>query len=258
MTCTWCDDTKLMSWDSEERGVPPPPLGHSPEEEWTISEAFMAYSPEGEGLKGFFESLGPKGKPFDMVIPCPVCIGFGFASSSPWKPENLLSMKGVPEQFRESGSPEATWNRFYANALSLKESLAGIAVDKAKTYLALTRQQHLRSKLARNELRNAQEPNWPLWPLDDSYSCCPICQSGNFAPTVHPRTRLKAIGCCECGGAWILKEQPVENDADRERKKREIASLLYSLREAYLFSPGESEMLLARYGFDLVEQVARL
>lgn len=247
MTCKWCADTKTMYWDADERGCPPPPKGHDPEAEWDLMEASTYYN-----------NLILLGNDvLKCTIPCPVCVGFGMARDQPFNvsPESRIDKEQPP------GTPPPTaeelWCRQYMAMLAFVEVMAGIGFRRMEEMVGLSRQNWLKAALIREEFRTSRLPTWPKAEWDYKGGLCPSCGSGNFAPTYHARTMEKAIGCCDCGMAWILPEQPEKLPAEIERRKLELAGMRHTLERSFLLSPGEAEMLLSRYGYDLIDRVYR-
>jgi hypothetical protein len=249
MTCKWCKDEKTMRWDEAERGCPPPPKGHDPEGEWDRMEASLLYD-NGKILLG--EDM------LVVKIPCPVCVGFGRARDQPFNgPETTEIEKWQPPMLARVDTPEYRWERQYLAMLAFRSGMAGIAVMHVERQYQLAKQQWLKFALQREQFRTDLEPAWPIADWDYKGGLCPICQSGNFAPTRHPRTQERAIGCCDCGGVWLFPDQPEPTPAETERRKTEAGSMRYTLEHSFLLSPGEAEMLLNRYGYDLIDRVYR-
>ena len=250
MTCKWCNDTKTMAWNSDERGCPPPPVEWHPYDEWDLMEASLRYD-NNRILLG--------DEPLRVTIPCPVCIGFGKAKDPPYDyGQAFPRIPGVPEELHEKDTPEARWNAAYANLLAYRERYAAVGWAEAERRLALSRQHWLKVAVMREQFRADCTPDWPMLPDDIANGGpCPHCKVGNFGPTRHPRTGQSAIFCCECGEAWIDPKQRVPNEGEIQRRKLEIAGLRHNLEHSFLLSPGEAEMLLSRHGFDLLDRLTR-
>lgn len=190
--CAYCHGTKRVVWNPFDYGPPPPPKDWDEARSWVWD----------------FVDI--------HVIDCPQCTprGWGYAPNGPWGEASRIANKQYPYAEKGGGFTAATeyvldwYHRGVTN--NFKAIEAQFVAAKRSYYL---------DHLMRTHVRGKSVPNWPLFTDNSS---CSQCNSMNFAPTYHPRTFEKAIGCCECGYGWITG--PAYTPTPKE-----VESLRYSL-----------------------------